>query len=110
MHLEPAPLGHGQGTKTIGPWYRRHLVPSIRHLRDEDSTQLIRDIGNTIVQLRGPLCCGRMNQAPERRDDENDQLSSGHAAAVYGARYSRHEQGVQPWKLRGRQKARWGHL
>jgi hypothetical protein len=34
-------------------------------------------MGNTIVQLREPFCCGRMNP-PERRDDENDELSSGH--------------------------------
>ena len=35
-----------------------------------------------------------------RRNDENDELSNGHSPALYGARHSRHEQGVQPGKLR----------
>ena len=39
-------------------------------------------MGNTIVQLRGPYCCGRINAISERRDDENDELSSGHSAAI----------------------------
>src|ERR1700733_11139761 len=35
-----------------------------------------------------------------RRSDENDELSNGHSPALYGAGHSRHEQGVQPRKLR----------
>ena len=33
-------------------------------------------------------------------NDENDELSNGHPAALYGTRHSRDAQGVRPWKLR----------
>src|SRR5580658_886627 len=100
MHLEQPALSHGR--------------------RDQDNWTLVSTIsrtqrpapqsgwywsgyespGNTIVQLRGLFCCGRMKATPVRPYDENDELSSGHPPALYGARYSRHEQGVQPGKLR----------
>ena len=37
-----------------------------------------------------------INPIPVRRNDENDELSNGHSPALYGARHSRPEQGVQP--------------
>ena len=39
-------------------------------------------MGNTIVQLRGLFCCGRINPMPQRRDHDDNALSSGHSAVI----------------------------
>src|SRR5271170_7309527 len=65
---------HASRTVTIKPRMTRLKqldlgidVSGARHLSHEDTASRYESIGNTIVQLRGLLYCGRMNPVSERR-------------------------------------------